>query len=259
VRRWAAGAAVALLAAGSAAARDTATPAKRGRVALGPQVGPAFPGSDKVFLSPYVDYSTARDEAPFAYEASDESAGFTLLRAGAVSAGPAANLQNSRGRRDLGVDLPRVGLSVELGGFVQLYADRPFRLRAEVRKAVSGHKGWAGAISADHVWRDADRWLVSLGPRVTLADRRFNGAYFDVTPAASATSGLRTYRAGGGVQALGAALAGQRALGGPWGLVGYVRYDRLTGDAADSPIARGPGSRHQLSGGVAVSYTFARR
>jgi outer membrane protein len=36
----------------------------------------------------------------------------------------------------------------------------------------------------------------------------------------------------------------------------YAKYDRLSGDAADSPVVRELGSRSQLSGGLGITYTF---
>ena len=45
-------------------------------------------------------------------------------------------------------------------------------------------------------------------------------------------------------------------LGRNWGAAVYGRYDRLIGDAADSPVTRQLGSRGQPSVGVALSYTF---
>jgi outer membrane protein len=40
-------------------------------------------------------------------------------------------------------------------------------------------------------------------------------------------------------------------------MFGYARYERLVGDADDSPIVRSKfGSRNQLSGGLGVTYTF---
>ena len=41
-----------------------------------------------------------------------------------------------------------------------------------------------------------------------------------------------------------------------WGVLLYGKYDRLTGDAADSPIVLTYGSRDQFSFGGALIYTF---
>lgn len=231
---------------------------KRTRVTLGPQVAPLFPGAKRIGIRPLVDVSRAGPEESFAFEAPDESIGFTLLRKSRFAIGPAIELQGVRRREDVGGFLPRVGFSVELGGFVHYQLSPALRLRAEARQGVTGHRGLIGIVGADYVARDADRWLFSLGPRVTLTDRRYQHAYFDVVATAAAASGLPVYRAGGGVQAVGGTAGVLRQLSPRLGLYGFAKYDRLVGDAGDSPVVRRFGRRDQLSGGLALSYTFGR-
>ncbi|WP_171005244.1 MipA/OmpV family protein [Sphingopyxis sp. 2PD] len=91
---------------------------------------------------------------------------------------------------------------------------------------------------------------------MTLGDAKYKNAYFGVTPAAAATSGLPAYDVDGGIQSVGVTAGYHRMLGRRWGVAVYGRYDRLVGDAADSPITRELGSRSQPSVGVALSYTF---
>jgi len=240
--------------AGMAMAQDGAP--QRTRVALGPQLVPSFPGSDEVSVRPFVDVSRARGDAVFAFEAADESTGFALFQRDGLAAGPALGFEGRRRRGDLGVDLPRVGFTIEAGGFVQYQLHPAVRVRIEARQGICGHKGLVGVIGADWVRRDGDDWLVSLGPRLTLANGRYHRAYFGVGPAGAATSGLAPFRPDGGVQAVGATAGFSRQLGERWGVLGYAKYDRLVADPGRSPVTRGPGSRDQLSGGVALSYTF---
>ena len=75
-------------------------------------------------------------------------------------------------------------------------------------------------------------------------------------PGTALATGLPAYRPDGGVRAIGAISGFTYSLGGPLGLFGYTRYDRLVGDAAKSPIVREYGSRNQWSAGLGVSYTF---
>jgi outer membrane protein len=170
--------------------------------------------------------------------------------------GPVLNWEGSRTGEDVGADLPKVKFSLEPGMFASLDLSESLRLRGELRKGVTGHKGWIGLAGADWVMRDGDNWLFSLGPRVTWSDSRYQDAWFGVDPAASVTSGLPAYDPGGGIQAVGATASFLTHLGPNWGIAAYAKYDRLVGDAADSPIVRTYGSRDQLSGGVALSYTW---
>lgn len=228
---------------------------KRTRIIIGPQLSPSWPGADKHSLGPYIDVSRTRD-GEFEYEAPDESFGQPLARAGNFAFGPALGFIGKRKASDIGADLPTVGFTFEAGAFAQAYLAPELRVRVEGRKGLSGHKGWAGEVSADYIARQGDDWLFSIGPRVTLGDAKYTRAYFGVTPAAAATSGLAPFDPGGGVQSVGVAAGYLRQLSRNWGVAAYARYDRLIGDAADSPVVRELGSRSQPSVGVAVSYTF---
>jgi MipA family protein len=228
---------------------------KRTRVILGPQLSPSWPGADKFSIGPYIDVSRTRD-SEFEFEAPDESFGSPLVHSGNFAFGPAFGFIGKRKASDIGADLPKVGLSVEAGAFGQVSLTPELRVRVEGRKGLSGHKGWTGEVSADYVARQGDDWLFSIGPRVTLGDAKYTRAYFGVTPAAAAASGLAAYDPGGGIQSIGMTAGYHRMLSKNWGIAVYGRYDRLVGDAADSPVTRELGSRSQPSGGIALSYTF---
>ena len=228
---------------------------KRTRVILGPQLSPSWPGADKFGVGPYVDVSRTRN-SQFEFEAPDESFGSPLIHSGNFAFGPAFGFIGKRKASDIGADLPKVGLAIEAGAFGQVNLTPDLRVRLEGRKGLSGHKGWTGEISADYVARQGDDWLFSIGPRVTLGDAKYTRAYFGVTPGAALTSGLPAYDPGGGVQSVGLTAGYHRMLGKRWGIAVYGRYDRLVGDAADSPVTRQLGSRSQPSAGIALSYTF---
>lgn len=231
----------------------------RTRVTLGPQLVPGHPGSDKVSLRPFVDVSRARGNDEFEFEAPDESFGFPVLRTSGFAIGPALGFEGKRDADAAGAPIHQVGFSVEAGAFVQGWLGDALRVRIEGRKGLTGHRAWTGSVSADYVARQGDDWLFSIGPRVTLSDSKYHRAYFGITPADSAASGLAAYDPGGGVQAVGLTAGYMRQLSRRWGIATYARYDRLTGDAADSPVARTLGSPNQFSGGIALSYTFGRR
>ncbi len=228
---------------------------QRTRVIIGPQLSPSWPGSKDFSVGPYIDISRTRDPE-FAFEAPDESFGSPLIDAGGFAFGPAFGFIGKRTASDVGADLPKVGLTIEAGAFGQVGVTPNLRVRLEGRKGLSGHKGWTGEISADYVARQGDDWLFSIGPRVTLGDAKYTRAYFGVTPAAAATSGLAAYDPGGGIQSVGVTAGYHRMFGEQWGAAVYGRYDRLVGDAADSPITRSLGSRNQPSVGIALSYIF---
>ncbi len=203
----------------------------------------------------FFDFSRVRGDDPFAFEAPDESFGFTLLNSNGFAAGPSLGFEGKRRRRDAG-GLPGVDSTFEVGGFVQFQLAEAVRLRGEVRQGIGGHKGLVADISADYVVRDADKWLVSIGPRVTLANNKYHDRYFSAAPLDAIAAGIRAYNADGGLQSAGATLGGLYQLTPQWGVQGYARYDRLVADPADSPVVRAFGSRNQYSFGVAATYTF---
>src|SRR3569623_782209 len=244
-----------LLSAASAQAQDGDQP-RRTRVALGAKVVPSYPGSDDVSLRPLVDVSRARGDQPFEFEAADDSFGFAVVRQHGFELGPALGFQGSRKPEDGDLRLPKVGFTLEAGLFAQYALSGRFRVRAEARKGVGGHRGLIGTVGADYIARDRDRWLLSIGPRLTFADDRYQRAYFSVAPQDSAVSGLPAFAAKGGLQAVGLTAGLIKQLSRKWGIYSYAKYDRLVGDAADSPVVRLRGSADQLSGGVALTYTF---
>ena len=153
-------AAIAILAAVAPAHAQDAQPGERVRVALGPQIVPSYPGADRVSVRPFIDVDRARGDAPFVFEAPDESFGIDLLTFGRLSFGPALGFEGRRRPRDVGGAVPEVGFTVEVGGFAQYALTDAVRLRAEMRQGIGGHKGLVANIGADYVMRQRDDWLV---------------------------------------------------------------------------------------------------
>jgi MipA family protein len=229
---------------------------RRTRIALGAQFVPSYPGSDRLAARPLFDLSRSRGDKPFRFEAPDDSFGIALVKSGGLRIGPVASYQGSRTAADVGAAMDKVGDTIEAGAFVQYELGESFRLRAEGRKGLGGHDGWIGDLGADYIARNGDDWLFSIGPRVALADGRYQRAWFGVTPAESVRTGLAAYRPGGGIQAVGATAGLLTQFNRHWGIYGYAKYDRLVGDASRSPVVRTFGSRDQFSGGLALTYTW---
>lgn len=235
---------------------ESTSKAKRTRAFLGPQFAPAYPGADRMRIKPYFDFSRARNGEYFAFEAPDESAGFNIYEKGGSALGLAFNMVGKRKAKDVDGLLPTVKRSFELGVAGQSWITPDIRVRLEARKAVTGHKGWVGTVSADYVAQRGDDWLFSVGPRVTLGDGKFHRAYYGVTADEALASGLPAERPKGGVQSVGLAASYLYQFTPRWGVATFARYEHLLGDAASSPVTKIYGSRHQPSAGVAISYTF---
>lgn len=235
---------------------DRDTRPRRIRVMLGPQFNPAFPGDDRMRLSPIVSIAKARGDDPFPFGAPGDGNALTLIHAGRFEAGPMFQLTGKRDADNLGGGLPRVSRSLEPGVFAQVWPVDAIRLRADVRHGVTGHNGLISQLAADYVARDGDRWLVSLGPRVQLSDRRYQRAWFGVDADTAARTGLARFDPSGGAHAVGATGRAIVALDRRWSVQAVGRWDRLIGDAGASPIIGRADSRNQVSAGLALGYTF---
>lgn len=238
-----------------AVAQTTDQGGDRWRVRAGAQLVPEYPGADGHDIQPWIGLSRAKAGREFDFSAADQSSGFSLIETdGGFAIGPVINFVGKRSRSDTNNLLPEVKFTPELGGFTQ-FEIGSFRLRGEARQGIGGHKGLIGVIAADFVARDGDDWLFAIGPRATFSNGKYQRAYFGV-PTAVPAAGLTAYRPDGGLQALGGAATAQYSLSPRWGLAGYAKYDRLSGDAKDSPVVRVLGDRDQWSGGLALTYTF---
>ena len=231
----------------------------RVRIGLGAQVLPEFLGADDRRVAPLFHVNVARGTHEFSFGAPDDSPSISVFSKGGFSLGPAANIEGRRRESDVGAPVGSVSRTYEVGAFAQYLVGDSFRIRAELRKGINGHDGLVGLVGADKIWRDGDRYVFSLGPRILFSDARYQRAYFGVSPAASLASGLPVYRPGGGVHAIALASGMSYQFDDRWGVFGYARYARLVGDAANSPIVRAFGSRNQLSGGIGLNYTFTIR
>ena len=246
-----------LLTAVRAEAQETES---RGRIVSlggGIQLRPKYPGADEVGIGPLPFFDIRREGAPLTFEAPDEGIGLGLFGDdSAFDFGPTVQLQGKRQEEDVGAAVGDVGFTVEVGAFAQAFLSDNFRVRAEGRKGLGGHEGWTGDVSADFILRDRDTYVFSIGPRARWADNDYHDAYFGVTPAVSTATGLAPFNPNGGFHSIGAAAGLTHMLGRNFGVYAYAGYDRLVGDAADSPIVRTFGSRDQFSGGVALFFSF---
>jgi len=66
-----------------------------------------------------------------------------------------------------------VKTTIEAGGFAEIMLMDQFRLRGDLRKGIGGHEGLVGSLAADQIWRDGDRYVFSIGPRLLYSDDRY--------------------------------------------------------------------------------------
>ena len=237
-------------------------------VGAGGLVAPTYEGDDRYRLSILPNIQVTYGDDFFA--SVQEGVGYRVINSDTLRAGPIGRIRFSRDEDgdqpfavtgDDSTDLVGLGdidTSIELGGFVE-YEIGAVTLSAEARKAISGHEGlvadigarWSGRMMAfgpPVIW--------SIGPRARIVDDAFNTAYFGVTPTQALASGLPTYGAEGGLYSYGVGATAIIPLDqdSRWTAVAFAGYDRLTGDAADSPLVQLRGAEDQATVGVFVSY-----
>lgn len=249
------------------AVRQPEAPAPRSpwsaHIALGGAMMPEFPGSkDHAFLP----FGLARlAYGDYYIEIAGPGAKINVIPGGVIEAGP---LVGYDGGRDDGVKnrvvklLPEVDSSIEFGGFAKVKLKQvvnqmdSLSFGVQFEKATEGHEGYKASLQVSYGLQLSRAFHMSLDGTVRFADKKYTNAYFGVTPAGAAASGLPAYNASSGIEKAGVALNARYMFSENWGVTGRVAYDRLLGDAAKSPIVKREGSENQLSGAVGVIYRF---
>jgi outer membrane protein len=126
-------------------------------------------------------------------------------------------------------------------------------LFAQVRAALNGDQGTIGVLGAFLPLDLTRDFTLTVLPSVTWANAKQMQAFYGVTPAQSAASGFKAYDVGSGWQNAALELVGDWKITGPWHLIGSAGYQRLLGDAADSPLTQ---DKNQWSGMLGLSYRF---
>lgn len=129
----------------------------------------------------------------------------------------------------------------------------PASLTGALRQAVSSHRGTLVDVGLALPWKLHRHATLTLTPGVTWASARHMQAYFGVTPLQSAASGFAAFDAGAGLKSHSLLLDFDMALSRHWHLNAMLRAQRLSGDAADSPLTQ---RTQQTSGMLAARYEF---
>ena len=155
--------------------------------------------------------------------------------------------------------LEDVKASLELG-FGARYTEENWQVFGAVRYGVFGHNAIAGELGANVIYRAPSGLIFSAGPRAEFGNGRFNRTYFGVTDdeSAASASGLQPFRPSSGFHSIGLEADVYQPLSDNWGLTGGVRYDRLMGEASDSPIVQ-QGSRNQFRAEIGLTRHFNLR
>ncbi len=134
------------------------------------------------------------------------------------------------------------------------YEQANYRAFANARYGFFGHNAFVGDAGVDLISRPVQGLTLTAGPRINFGTDKFADTYFGISDAESAASGLAAYSADGGIISAGVEVTALYQFNPRWGLRADFTWDRLTNDAADSPITK-QGSDDQFR----VSLRLVRR
>lgn len=151
-----------------------------------------------------------------------------------------------------------IDATLQAGAFVH-FTQSAWSAELQLLQAVGSYEGLSAELTVNYRTSlggpvTDGGLLVLTGPRLRWDDASTQNAYFGVTAAAAVGSGLPVYRASAGLRSVGWSATVLRALSARTQLFALLSYERLAGDAADSPLVRQHGDANQFFGGVFVSW-----
>ena len=224
---------------------------------VGTEYGPTFEGSGDDDFSFVPNFDIRRANQPAGLSAPDDSIDFSLIELGGLEIGPAANIRGSRSHSDVhGVH--EVDWSVDVGAFAQYWViDNRLRVRAEARQGVQSDDGFVADFAVDWFQPLGDKFLLSAGPRASFADGMYMENSFGISPAEALANGsLSAFSPDAGFKSVGFVVGATYQINPKTSVLVYDKFDRLVGDAADSPIVTDIGSPNQNTIGIVLSRSF---
>lgn len=243
----------------SAALASLAAPALAQERALafsvtgGVSAGPKYFGADSTRIGPGVGFGFGG--VRLGRVVLGDPDGPTQFAPGTGLRGSFRNISKREGKNEL-AGLEDVKASLELGLGLHHTAEN-WQVFADLRYGAIGHKGIAGALGANAIYRGSGGLVLHGGPRASFGNARFARSYFGITAAeaAAAPNFPAAYRPSGGIHAIGLEVGAYQPLNDDWGVAAKLRYDRLRGDAGRSPIVQ-QGSRDQFSASIRLTRHF---
>jgi outer membrane protein len=225
-------------------------------IGVGPQYRPDYFGSN--------DYEIVADPIAFARFRNitfldDNGADFALIGFSNFRFGPTLRVA---GRRDADDNpalrgLGDVGTTLEFGGFAgATFVDR-YSVLFKVRQGIAtGHRGLIVDANATALLFRYGPVSTSVSAHTAWIGNDFADAYFSVTPAQSAASGLPVYDAKAGFRDMGGSFNAYINVAERWSINPYVSYRYIFDGIADTPIISQLGDRSQFTVGFHVMREF---
>lgn len=246
-------AALGVAAAPSALAEEASTHQYVFDLGVGVMAKPRYPGSDEVIAVPFPIISVGRFYIPGVGDIIDGDS-----RIKRFSVYPSFNFNGRRDSSDSNEleGLDDVDWALELG-LGMAYRHDWIRGFVEVRQGFNGYSGQVADFGVDFIANPTEDLQVMVGPRAGWGSDDYMDTYFGISAGEALDSPLfdEAYDAEAGFNTVGVAATASYDLTDD--ITFHLRggWDRLIGDAADSPIVK-EGSENQYYGGVGLSYEF---
>lgn len=235
-------------------------------VGLGIGRASEYPGSDDFEFSPNAAFEI--DTPVGKLKNNGVGAELDIVKNTSVGSGPI--LRIGIGRDDTISDSVVAGLpEVELGTEVGWFIDSGFRVDRlgiqsdaivigsldAVTEIGDGHGGVQITGSVGYVMQLTDNFRLVPSVGFNYVDDSYAESFYSVSSADAATTGLNEFDASGGLEYTQVALYGVRDIDSRWTVTGTIAFNKLTGDAADSPVTE-RGTTDQLFTGFILNYNF---
>jgi MipA family protein len=228
-------------------------------IGVGGNFRPDFAGATHYLLSPIPIFNVQRaGSGQQRFIGPRDSPGIALFDTGGFRAGPVVtSLSSRKASSDSALNgLYDVKTTIEFGGFVEYFPVDWFRARVEVRRGFGGSSGVFADLFGDAIVPVWDRLTWSAGPRLSFANTHATAPYFSIDQTEALASGLPVFNANGGLHSVGAGTQLRYQIAPQWEVHSTIEYQRLTGDAAASPLITQRGSPNQTSFSTGASYSF---
>jgi MipA family protein len=223
-------------------------------------VGPKYEGSKEYEVRGFPIIAPAgtpgAEDSGFVQFRGIDDIRFRALHSNGFEFGPLAGYRFGRDEDDAD-RLTGLG-DVDGGVVVGAYAAYDFGF---LKPFLSYHHQVTGDDSGGLIRFGAEkRWMIANGAALTAvagasyASDDYMVAYFSVTPAQSAASGLAAFDADAGIKDVYIGLGADIPLTEVWSLKLGTKYTHLLGDTRESPIVE---TEHQFTGMVGVTYRFS--
>jgi len=237
-------------------------------VGLGVMTGPVYQGSQSYQTSILPNIQVNYGQRFFA--SVQEGVGYRFQWKSGFNLSPFVKYDFGRdrdGANPFSIDsepVPELSLLDEVSGSAEIglkaeFSGRRMRYYSELRKAVSSHEGTVfelGLSLKGKALAFSKMMLWSVGPELQYTDRKFNQAYFGISPEESILSGLPFHEIESGSTAFSFKGSLIIPVSEQYSVFAFAKYTELGESATDSPLISRYGSERQSQIGLFLNFTF---